>query len=833
MKNKYLGLSKAEAQKIFNKQGPNSLKTKPQFSFLKSIYESLTEPMLVILLFACILYLFLGDFRDFLILTTSASIILSINIFHNYKTEKSAQKLFSLTQKKVEVIRDGERDEINSENLVEGDIVIVSEGDRVPADLMILEESNLLINEAILTGESIPTTKKIIHQGYEKEISDTSLAFTGTLVVGGWMIGKVYKTGARTKIGQIGLGLQKITNEEPLVRKEINSIVYKLAVVCFLTVGFVFIYGYSTTQDLVNSILNGITLAIALVPEELPIVLTIFLTLSAVKLSKKGLIIKNRSIIETLGASNVLCIDKTGTITRNELKLASIVTKRQIYEYEKIKNTHELQNIISVSKKASYFNSKDAIDLEVNCIYKNLKLSETFSEISNEQKVAEKVLNYKFVYSTKYLTKSEKNQTQTKIYAKGAFEEIVKICKLKHTDEVFYYQKYHELTGEGKRIIAVAKSIFKGGRGKFELLGLLVFEDEIRSSAKEYVKLCQDNKIRICLLTGDYKNTAIFVAQKIGLQNPTAVITGEEIEKLSDAQLSEKIRFTNIFARILPEQKLKILNIMKAQGNIVTMTGDGVNDSMAIKSAHVGIATGEGGSDVAREASDIILIKNDLKNIVDTIIEGRRLYNNLGTTARYIFSFHLPLILIAIFNVVLKLPPLLLPIHITVLEFIIDPFSTLVFQSKQIPKSELNLEPRKEKFKIVENMNIPLGTIYSLILFFLVFIPYYFHLQNRPESAQTMSLFTILALNVVLIYLNFWNREKFTEIVKNKTFFTSILLLILGIFTLYFTKDLIGFTEISYQLKFEDVLEILSLMIIFLILGKISQNYPRNNIMDK
>lgn len=782
----YQGISDLEAQKLLIEKGYNEIPTPKKSFLINSITKTLFEPMIIILLSACIIYYFIGEIRDFIILTFSALVIFSINIYQNYKTEEALKKLKALSRNYSEVIREGVKKIIETRNLVEGDYVIVNEGDRVPADLLIVENSNLLIDESILTGESIPVTKSNISESRVKSFEDKHTAYSGTLIVSGWLVGIVHNTGVKTKIGNIGKKLEILKDEEPQVKKEINKIVFNLAILCVITCLTIFIFVFYQTGSYINALLNSISLAIALVPEELPIVLTIFLALSSLRLSKSGLIIKNKAIVETLGATNIICVDKTGTITQNKLKLKKLIFKNSEQNIESLKIDENTEEIIKTAFLATYFNSKDSADLEIKNTFKRMDL-----ELQNMDSVAEGVIDRKFVFSKKYLYRK-----QYYTFAKGAYEEIQKISRIPEEYEDFYLNKIEELTKIGYRIIAVAskKETKEKGSKKLDFLGLLAFQDEVRPESKEYIKVCQDSNIRVCMITGDYKNTAIYFANEIGLNNPNKVLSGNDLERIDNATLKEKVKEVNVFVRITPKQKLKIVNLLKSGKNIVAMTGDGVNDVLALKSANVGVSIGEGGSDIAKEASDVILLENNLKSIVSAVIEGRRVYKNLGITGRYIYSFHLPIILVSIFNSFLQLPQLLLPVHIALLEFIIDPFSTLVFESIPATKKILSEKPRKGKFKLIENLNLNLGSFYGILMFILIFIPFYLLYLNNYESVINVSLMNILGLNIILIILNFISLENFSQALENKRFLYSILLLII-IFTsglLYLSIDLIG-----------------------------------------
>ena len=815
----YRGLSHQEAQKIYLEKGANEIPKSKKFSFIYSIFEALSEPMSLILLFACIIYIFIGRILDFGILLFSALVIITINIYQNFKSEQTLEKLQSFTKKVCEVFRDGQKVQIESKYLVEGDYVIVNEGDRVPADILIVEFSNLLVDEAILTGESAPVRKKTIKDLKVKEFKSDYIAYSGTLVTSGWLVGVVYKTGINSKIGELGTSLELIKDEEPQVKKEINKIVFNLAILCVVTCLFVFGYNYYQTSDISSSVIYAISLAIALVPEELPIVLAIFLALSSLRLSNKGLIIKNKAIMETLGAANIICVDKTGTITKNNQKLQKIIYENKEVDFERLELNNEIKGILKAAYLSKYFNSKDSLDTEIENIF--MKTGIDVSEFETQE---EGVLDRKFVYSKKYLLKKD-----TYIFAKGAYEEVSKICRINSKYEDFILDKLQELTNVGYRVIAVAqlKSEKEETSKKFELLGLLAFHDELREETTEYIKMCQDNNLRVCMVTGDHKNTAIYYAKLIGLNNYENVLTGEQLEKLPDSKLKELIPNTNVFARIEPHQKLKLVNFLKADNNIVAMTGDGVNDSLALKSANIGISIGEGGTDIARETSDIILIQNNLKSIIEGIKEGRRIYFNLGITARYIYSFHLPIILISIFNTFFQLPFLLTPIHIAFLEFIIDPFSTVVFESIPAQANILALKPRKAKFQLIENMRIGLGTVYGFSMFLMIFIPYYLINSFDPESAKTVAILNLLLLNILLIYFNYSEKLSFIEAIRNKTFAIAIGILTLITSLVFYFRNNLNFLGLGGNISEAEYLILLSSVGIFIFIGFFTKRFSK------
>lgn len=816
----YDGISTQEATRLRETYGFNEIESEKKISIFNLLIEAFKEPMLIILFVACFLYLIIGDMIDFLVLTASALIILTINITQSYKTSKTIEKLKSLTKKYTEVFRDGKKTLVESKYLVPTDYIIVTEGDRVPADVLIIDQGNLTIDESILTGESLPVQKINSTESYEGKENKKFFAYSGTLVSSGWLVGIVKKIGNNTKIGVLGKSLKKIPEQEPQVKKEISEIVKNLAILCVITCLFIWIWNIITIKDIISSTIYTVSLAVALVPEELPIVLTVFLALSATRLSKKNLIIKNKAIVETLGATNVICCDKTGTLTKNELKIKKILVADQEYDISKLELNENTKSLIKASYLATYFSSKDIIDSEISNLF-----SKTDIDVKPYRADKEGLISEKFVFSKSYEFRGGEA-----VFIKGAYEQISPLCRMSEKYEDFYISKIHELTNQGFRIIAIAEKItIKSDKNKkFTFLGLIAFQDEIREESLEYVKLCQDNHIRICMITGDHKNTAKYVAEKVGIENYNEVLTGVEIDKISPDKLLEKIKSVNVFARITPEQKLKIVKALMHDKNIVSMTGDGVNDALALKTANVGLAIGKGGTDIARETSDVILLENNLKNIIEGIIEGRRIYSNLAITARYILSFHIPIVLLSISVAILQLPVLLLPIHIAILEFIIDPFSTIVFESIPAEKNLLSIKPRKGKFKLIENMNLKLGLYYGISIFFLVFLPYYY--LNSPNifsnqiqekyRAESIAIFIFLTLNIWLIIFNFASNIRMTEIFKSKVLLFSISLLTSTIILFYIFRTNLEFLKINYTFNQDDFLVLLvsNLIFVFLVL---------------
>lgn len=783
------GLSNQKAGEILRKGGYNELpgqKSKSPFSILIRV---LSEPMLLLLVVAAALYLFMGEMKDSIILMVSVFFIIGITYYQERKTEKTLDALKNLSSPRALVIREGKQVRIPGREVVAEDIIMVREGDRIPADAVVLSCENLSVDESILTGESNPVRKIEWDKKTERQKpggDDLPFVYSGTLVISGRGAAKVYATGINTEMGKIGRSLTVIKDEDTLLKKETSKIVRRIAIFGVLFCGLLVIAYLLIKGDLVRGILAGLTLSMAILPEEFPLVLVIFLTLGAWRISRKKVLTRNASAIETLGAASVLCVDKTGTITYNTTKLSKLYSTGSFYEINGKRNSVFSENfhaLLEYGVLASQRDPFDPIEKELN-EKGNILLKNTHHLHANWNLIKEYPLS-KDLLALSHVWRSP-NRDEFVIATKGAPEAVLELCHATQKENKEILSKVKEMSDQGLRVLGVAKALFTENKlpekqygFRFEFVGLLGFIDPLRKSVPKAIKESYAAGIRVILITGDYAGTARFVAEKIGIKNWMNCIVGDELEKMDKAELVEKIKTTNVFARIVPEQKLAIIDALKANGEVVAMTGDGVNDAPALKAAHIGIAMGERGTDVAREASSLVLLNDDFSSIVAAVRLGRRIYRNLKRAMGYLLAIHVPIAGMSLLPVLFNMPIVLFPAHIAFLEFIIDPACSLVFESVRPEPDIMRVAPRKIQAPLFNKKTVTINLLQGLGILLVVFgLFIYTKVSGRSETELRSFAFASLVLsNLLLIIVNLSWEENIFRILKyaNKT-----LLLVVG-----------------------------------------------------
>ncbi|MEI6597062.1 MAG: HAD-IC family P-type ATPase, partial [bacterium] len=760
------GLTEKEADKILKLEGYNELPSQKKQSGLFILFRVLSEPMLILLIVAGLIYLFLGEKKDALMLLFSVFVVIGITFYQERKTEKTLEALRDLSSPRALVIRDGEQKRIAGREVVKGDIIIIREGDRVPADAVILSCENLSVDESLLTGESMPVRKSEWDKKMKSQRpggDDLPFIYSGSMVTSGRGIVMVNYTGLNTEIGKIGKSLENIKDEDTLLHKETVKIVRLFAVVGVTLCGFVVIFYAVVKNDIMGGLLAGITLSMAAIPEEFPIVLLIFLTLGAWRISKRKVLTRRSAAIETLGAATVLCTDKTGTLTLNKMELSSLYTKGSFYEISDFASTELPENFRTLLECGSLASQKDPFDpieKELNKMaglyLKNFESAYNDFDLIKEYPLSKKLIALSHVWQSS-------SQKKLIIASKGAPEAILDLCHASDYQKVEILHKIKEMSAKGLRVLGVARAVFAGGDlpedqhdFEFEFIGLLGFVDPIRPSVPNAVKEAYDAGMRIIMITGDYPGTAQFVAKKIGIKNSEKYLTGEDLEKLSHLELREKIKTINIFARVVPEQKLLIVNALKANNEIVAMTGDGVNDAPALKSAHIGVAMGERGTDVAREASSLVLLNDNFSSIVSAVRLGRRIYDNLKRAMGYIVAVHVPSVGMSILPLFFGMPIMLLPAHIAFLELIIDPACSTIFESEKEDKDIMKRPPRSLRRPILDSKIVLISLIQGLGVLMATFALFVFTIKSgRSELEARSFVFTSLVLaNLMLIVIN-------------------------------------------------------------------------------
>jgi Ca2+-transporting ATPase len=766
------GLTEREAETALKTNGFNELPSQKKQGGLFILLRVLSEPMLILLIACGVLYLFMGERGDAVLLMFSVFVVISITFYQERKTEKTLEALRDLSSPRALVIRDGEQKRIAGRDVVKGDILIIHEGDRVPADAVVLSCENLSIDESLLTGESI-SVRKIDWDGKLADQrpggDDLPFIYSGTMVTGGRGIARVNFTGLKTEIGKIGKSLESIKDEDTLLHKEITKIVRILAVIGLVLCIFVILFYFLVRNDLFGGLLAGLTLSMAILPEEFPIVLLIFLTLGAWRISKRKVLTRRSAAIETLGAATVLCTDKTGTLTLNKMELSSLYADDSFYELSNFASTdltEKFKLLLQYGVLSSQKDPFDPIERELrkmgDLYLKDIKEIEDDLSLIKAYPISKGVLAVSHVWQSK-------NQEKLIVASKGAPEAILDLCHSPKEQREEILSKIKEMSEKGLRVLGVACSTYSTDilpnqqhDFDFKFVGLLGFIDPIRATVPDAVKEAYSAGIRVIVITGDYPGTAQFIAKKIGIKDPENYLTGDDLEKISHLELREKIKTVNVFARVLPEQKLIIVNALKANDQVVAMTGDGVNDAPALKSAHIGVAMGERGTDVAREASSLVLLNDDFSSIVSAVRLGRRIYDNLRGAMGYLLAVHVPIAGMSVLPLFFDLPIVLFPAHVAFMELIIDPACSTVFESKKEEKDIMNKPPRNLRQSIFNFRNVSVSLIQGigvLIATFLLFV--YVVKTGRSElEARSFAFVSLVLSNLMLITVNLsWHKS--------------------------------------------------------------------------
>lgn len=765
----YNGLSAIAASKKLKEYGYNELpSTIKQRSILTIALEAIREPMILLLLIAGAIYLILGDPKEAIILLIFVFVIITILIFQQRKTEHVLEALRDLTSPRALVIRDGKSKRIAGREVVLGDILILKEGDRIAADAVLLTCHDLRVNESLLTGESISVSKlKSNNIESRKKPSpggdNSSYVYSGTMVTQGQGIAKVIAIGINTEIGKIGKIIEEIKPEKTPLQKMTQHLVRNLVLVGLsLCTIIILIYGFIRGSWLAG-ILAGITFAMATLPEEFPVILTVFFALGAWRISKLQVLTRQIPAIETLGATTVLCLDKTGTLTLNQMKVNELYLDHDAYTniFENgallPDKYHEL---VEFSILASEIEPFDAMEIAIHQLGEHhLKATQHLHSdriLIHEYELTPNLLVMTHVWKTSH-------QSDYIVATKGAPETVYKLCHLDLETIKNLANHANIMAKKGLRVLGVAKASFRGNQWpktpegfKFQFLGLIGLFDPIRPTAKHAIDCCHNAGIRVVMITGDYPKTALAIAEQLQIQNNSEIITGYDFENQTDDSLKEKINKTNIFARILPKQKLKIIHILKSNDEIVAMTGDGVNDAPALKAAHIGIAMGQRGTDVAREASAIVLLNDDLSSIVEAIKLGRRIFDNIKKAMAYIFAVHIPIAGLTLIPLIVGWPLLFFPIHIAFLQLIIDPASSIAFEAETEEKDIMDRPPRKLGNSIFSRRMIVISLIQGFIVLIISLSIYgsALYLNKTENEARALAFTTLVIANLCLILTN-------------------------------------------------------------------------------
>lgn len=777
------GLTDSEAKARLAKDGYNELLGSKSKSFWAIMVGVLKEPMFLLLVGCGTLYMFLGDIEEGFMLLGFVFVVMGIEFYQERKSEKALDALKDLASPRALVMRSGAEVRIPGREVVRDDIIVLQEGDRIPADATVLKGTSLMIDESLLTGESVPVRK---HE-WENEPDDAQpggddrpFVYSGSLVVQGNGLAKVTHIGMNTQIGKIGKSIAGVEESPSRLKKEIGTLVKRLTIMGGIL--FLLVVGlYTLTRgDLLQGFLAGITLAMAMLPEEFPVVLTIFMAVGAWRISKKRVLTRQPNAIETLGSATVLCTDKTGTLTENKMKVTKLYNKEAYWAAAGAGDFPEdYHDIIEYGILSSQVNPFDPMEKAIGNIGESfLKGTEhlhTDWEMVKEYALSKELLAMSRVFRSK-------SSNRLVIAAKGAPEAVFDLCHLPADTQKQYAEAVQKMASEGLRVLGVARSNAPESSRlpatqhdfDFEFVGLIGLSDPIRPEVPQAVAQCHAAGIRVIMITGDYPVTAQNIAKEIGLKNYSECITGAELAEMDEDTLSKRIKTVDVFARVVPEQKLKIVAALQRNNEVVAMTGDGVNDAPALKAANIGIAMGAKGTDVAREASELVLMDDNFGHIVDAIKMGRRIFDNLQKALGYIFAVHVPIAGLSLIPVLFADWPLILwPVHVVFLELIIDPSCSVIFEAEQAEKDVMSRPPRRIDEPFFGAKKILISCFQGIWVLVATLAVYFVTLEmGRPiGEVRSMTFATLIFSNLATILTNrSWESSIFTILrTPNKT----------------------------------------------------------------
>lgn len=755
------GLTAGEATERLHQEGPNELPRRGRRNLPRILRDVLAEPMFALLLGAGVIYLLLGDHLEALLLLIFASLSVAIAVVQEARSERVLEALRDLTSPRALVIRDGQRQRIAGREVVRGDLLAISEGDRVAADATLIEAHDLQIDESLLTGESVPVRKRGglgTEDGMHPGGDDSPHVYAGTLVVRGQGLALVRSTGPRSEIGRIGQTLQAIETAPANLSRQTAVLVRVAAaigMVCCLLV--ILLFGLLRGSWL-DALLAGIALGMSMLPEEFPLVLTVFMVMGAWRMSQARVLTRRAAAIETLGEATVLCTDKTGTLTENRMAVAVLqATASPPTALRGSELPAHLHDLVHIAALASASNAYDPMDQATQSLARAIGNGTTDGNLVKVYGVQPDRLA--FIQAWQHAADGA-----LQIAAKGAPEAIARLCRLDDTARHQLLRDADQMAADGMRVLAVAAA---SGTGEvredpsgydFHLLGLLGLADQLRASVPAAVAQCRAAGIRVVMITGDYPVTARAIAHRAGL-DCDRVLDGETVAQMEDAEFEAAARQTTVFARIMPNEKLRIVRALRAAGEVVAMTGDGVNDAPSLRAADIGIAMGGRGTDVAREAASLVLLDDDFGSIVQTIRLGRRIYDNLRKAMGYIIAVHVPIAGLALLPLLTGLPLIFGPVHIAFLEMVIDPVCSMVFEAEAEEADIMRRPPRAAGTPLLSPMLITWGLVQGIVAFVFLASLYTITIRSGLPTGDVRALtfvsLVLMDLGLVMVNRNF------------------------------------------------------------------------------
>ena len=799
------GLTDAEVLASQKKFGSNVLESKKKNHFLEAIKGLVKEPMVILLLVAATLYFFTGNTGDGIFLAAAILLVAAISLYQDAKTHNALEKLKELSQPHCKVIRNGEVVEIMSQDVVVGDFLMVEEGSTIVADGIIVHSNDFSVNESILTGESFSVEK-------DANSADNKI-YMGTQVGGGLAIAEIIAIGNQTKVGKIGKSIEDISSEKSTLELQINNFVKKMVIAGAVVFLLVWGINYYNSEDVLDSLLKALTLAMSILPEEIPVAFTTFMAIGAWRLMNMGVIVKQMKTVESLGSATIICVDKTGTITENKMRLDKIFT----LETDKVTSVKE---VLSASEKELIITAMwasepipfDTMEQSLHRFYETISGND---ERPNFKMVHEYPLGGKPPMMTHIF---ENDRGDRIIAAKGAPEALMAVSGLSDSEKEILKKTITDLAAQGYRVLGVGISNFEGidwpkkqQHFKFEFKGLVAFYDPPKGNISKVFQDFYNAGIAVKIITGDIAETTAAIAKKVNFRGSGEVISGDDLLQLSDSELVKITSGKNIFARMFPEAKLKIINALKAQGHIVAMTGDGVNDGPALKAANIGVAMGKKGTEIAKQSASLILVNDDLSKMVEAVAMGRKIYSNLKKAIQYIISIHIPIILTVFIPLVLGwvYPNIFTPVHVILLELIMGPTCSIVYENEPLEKDSMLQKPRPFSSTFFNWNELFTSIVQGLAITAGVLAVYQIAVGNGANEAitRTMVYTALITANIVLTFVNrsfiysifttFKYKNNLVPIIVGITVGITLLLLFVPPFTKFFQFERLDINQLG------------------------------------
>jgi Ca2+-transporting ATPase len=751
------------SQKLY---GYNSIKANHKNSWYILLFDILKEPMLLLLIAVTIIYVIVGNYSEALFMLGAIIAVSGISFYQDNRSKKALEALEKLNEPLSMVIRNSKVIQIPTNEIAVGDLCIIEEGKMINADGKILHSNDFSVNEASLTGESFSV--------FKNPETDDNKVYSGTLVVSGLAVFEVENIGAKTKLGKIGQSIQNIKEEVSPLQLQITKFVKWMAFIGIAVFLTVWAYSFWQSRDIVQSLLAGLTLAMSILPEEIPVAFTTFMALGSWKLMKQGVIIKRSSIVETLGSTTVICTDKTGTITENSMKLKALFDfkSNQVFD-DKSFDKSELSQLIQFAMWSSEPVPFDPMEKTLHKVYEE-------TQTSDQRKDFQMVHEYPLEGKPPLMTHIfENNSGERIIAAKGAPEAILAVSQLAENEKENLGQQIQEFGQQGYRVLGVAKCDFKGNNFpekqqefNYDFLGFTVFYDPPKQNIQQVFNKIYDAGIKVKVITGDNADTTNAIAQQAGVKNNSPAVNGSEITHQSEAELMALSNETTLFTRMFPEAKLSVVNALKQSGEVVAMLGDGVNDAPALKAAHIGVAMGIKGTEIAKAAAALVITNDDLDKLILGIEAGRRIYTNIKKAIQYIISIHIPIILTVSLPLFLGwiYPNIFTPVHVIFLELIMGPTCSIVYENEPIEKNAMQQKPRKMTETFLNWSELSISIIQGLMITAGVLFVYQLAVQNgaSEETTRAMVFTTLIFSNVFLSLTNRSFTYSLFESFKNK-----------------------------------------------------------------